>query len=461
MYGLTAFGYTHMTDSPISRSILEKMRVRISTGFLFAMLLPVFAVALSASDPICRVQETLARGSRGSAVTILQNFLKEQGTFRAEATGYFGPITEAALANWQLDVGIITSIVDGGVFGPRTRQYLRDQGCPAPLPSAKANTPPTKTTPPKKAEPKAAAKAQEEQCIAPETPLLSCSGYWAKTFNTQSCHVGWTCVSQAATSTTTATTATKLPVNRPPFISAIAGPTRLKPGKPGTWLVTASDPEYEAIEYSVIWGDEGETTAKLLDLARLGLYTFSRQTTYTHTYQTSGSYTIVVFARDISNNDTRATLSVLVESPPSPLPPPATNTNTSNANTKTTNTNQTTAIQCRDADGNLYNEGATLSSCLVSNSKNICAVSQMQVTLVQCQNGQWVSGAQTQTNSGPTGGTASCGATPHEGVVCGGPGGSCWLASRCCNGRWYGGGNIIGPGPSCAYWAGSWNPGML
>ncbi|MCA0170441.1 peptidoglycan-binding protein [Bacillus sp. RAR_GA_16] len=49
-------------------------------------------------------QETatvLKVGSTGSAVTELQNKLKKAGTFHAEATGYFGPVTEKAVKDFQ------------------------------------------------------------------------------------------------------------------------------------------------------------------------------------------------------------------------------------------------------------------------------------------------------------------------------------------------------------------------
>ena len=40
-------------------------------------------------------------GSNGSAVTDLQNKLKKAGTFHVEATGYFGPVTEKAVKDFQ------------------------------------------------------------------------------------------------------------------------------------------------------------------------------------------------------------------------------------------------------------------------------------------------------------------------------------------------------------------------
>ncbi len=68
-------------------------------------------------------------GSRGSDVTILQQFLISQNTGPAAqalatvgATAYFGALTRAALAEFQAKVGINPPM---GYFGPITRGYIR------------------------------------------------------------------------------------------------------------------------------------------------------------------------------------------------------------------------------------------------------------------------------------------------------------------------------------------------
>lgn len=59
---------------------------------------------------------------RGSSVVILQNVLKQQGFFPEDidSTGYFGPITEAAVRGYQESQGIETT----GTVGPITRAAL-------------------------------------------------------------------------------------------------------------------------------------------------------------------------------------------------------------------------------------------------------------------------------------------------------------------------------------------------
>jgi peptidoglycan hydrolase-like protein with peptidoglycan-binding domain len=49
--------------------------------------------------PICRrpFTSSITRGATGDAVVELQGFLKNEGVFLGEATGYFGPQTERAV----------------------------------------------------------------------------------------------------------------------------------------------------------------------------------------------------------------------------------------------------------------------------------------------------------------------------------------------------------------------------
>jgi hypothetical protein len=63
----------------------------------------------------------LSQGTRGSDVQSLQEFLRTQGHFSAEATGYYGPITAQAVARWQASQGI-SSV---GAVGPLTRERIR------------------------------------------------------------------------------------------------------------------------------------------------------------------------------------------------------------------------------------------------------------------------------------------------------------------------------------------------
>lgn len=65
-------------------------------------------------------------GTSGSSVSALQNFLVAQGDLASgSATGYFGPLTTAAIQKWQSAHGIVssgTSFTTGyGAAGPATR----------------------------------------------------------------------------------------------------------------------------------------------------------------------------------------------------------------------------------------------------------------------------------------------------------------------------------------------------
>jgi peptidoglycan hydrolase-like protein with peptidoglycan-binding domain len=93
---------------------------------LAILLLP----ALSFAQNCVTITQSLALGESGAQVTALQNFF--HSTYNefttAYVTGYFGPMTQAALQQWQKDHGIIangTPATTGwGVTGPRTRAAL-------------------------------------------------------------------------------------------------------------------------------------------------------------------------------------------------------------------------------------------------------------------------------------------------------------------------------------------------
>jgi hypothetical protein len=75
------------------------------------------------SVPAYNYTRDLTVGSTGADVTALQAFLIAQGDLTAVSapTGYFGSLTQAALAKYQAANGITPS---AGYFGPKTRAYL-------------------------------------------------------------------------------------------------------------------------------------------------------------------------------------------------------------------------------------------------------------------------------------------------------------------------------------------------
>lgn len=99
--------------------------------------------------------ETLQRGSRGDAVTRLQEFLKTKTNSYPDGlvTGYFGVMTESAVKRFQTQY----SIDPIGIVGPKTRAKLNEillanpppPAAPLPLPQENVNPPaPATSTPP-------------------------------------------------------------------------------------------------------------------------------------------------------------------------------------------------------------------------------------------------------------------------------------------------------------------------
>lgn len=405
--------------------LMQKALATLALSLVIGLPLAAFAQS-SSTQSICALSHTLVRGNQGTDVSTLQLFLSEQGFFTAQASGYFGFITESALVQFQLQNGIITSIVLGGVYGVRTRAYVNSHWCG----TSATNTPPPVTECP--AIP-----------LVPSTP--PCTGTWLKINDSNNCHVGWSCTEP----TKAATVAIPNP-DQPPIINAIIGPTTLKQNESGTWKISAIDPEHTQITYSVVWGDEGTSISQLLDIAGQGT-NFSPSTSYTHTYTQSGLFNIIVFAHDSGGNTTKATLTLTVQSPPPPPAAAQTNTNIdTNGGAGSSNTNATAS--CFDQWwGTTLPHGQTRCNIDPRSRIAICPASAKQV----CQNGQWVSVTQTTTG-------ASCnfgGHTYADGTVlpnasdCTGIGGLCgWTTANlymCRRGafEWETcfGGNMIGP----------------
>lgn len=87
-------------------------------------------ISVTAVPRICMLDfaGSLQFGSRGEGVRGLQEFLKNEGVLSAEATGYFGLQTQAALQKWQASQGVVSSgsarTSGWGVLGPATRARI-------------------------------------------------------------------------------------------------------------------------------------------------------------------------------------------------------------------------------------------------------------------------------------------------------------------------------------------------
>ena len=74
------------------------------------------------ASPVAGIARTLAFGTKGSDVTLLQAFLAEDQSVYPEGkiTGYFGRLTSAAVKRFQKKHGIDQV----GIVGPKTRAKL-------------------------------------------------------------------------------------------------------------------------------------------------------------------------------------------------------------------------------------------------------------------------------------------------------------------------------------------------
>ncbi len=106
------------------------------------------SVPPAASGVTCPVFNfTFSRGSKGEAVTALQKFLITHGFLGSDsATGFFGPLTESAVRNFQAAQGIASSgtadTTGWGVVGQTTSAAIV-KVCSAAFTTQRAPTPPT------------------------------------------------------------------------------------------------------------------------------------------------------------------------------------------------------------------------------------------------------------------------------------------------------------------------------
>lgn len=229
----------------------------------------------------------LALGTRGEDVFALQEFLRTEGYFFANATGYFGPITAQALARWQADHGIAAV----GILGPLTRERIR-MWCGGPTPP-----PPVCTK-----EYRPVCGAKPIVCIT--TPCNPIQHTYSNLCEMRR---------DSATFLYDGACRDTYPVNRPPVISGFSGPTTLSANQTGTWTINASDPENGQLTYSITWGDEAYAVPMASMAAR---ETFVQTTAFTHAYASSGTYTITTVVRDSSGQEARSTTTVRIgESP--------------------------------------------------------------------------------------------------------------------------------------------------
>lgn len=99
--------------------------------------------------------------------------------------------------------------------------------------------------------------------------------------------------------------------NQPPVTHGVGGPTTLKTGETGTWKIWAYDPENGPLTYNVNWGDTfgsgyAPQTANLP----------SQTATFTHSYNTAGTYTPIFTVTDKEGLSAKTSISVNVDVTP-------------------------------------------------------------------------------------------------------------------------------------------------
>ncbi|OGG51962.1 hypothetical protein A3C18_02070 [Candidatus Kaiserbacteria bacterium RIFCSPHIGHO2_02_FULL_54_11b] len=270
----------------------------------------------------------LTRGVSGDDVWSVQDFLRQEGVFTLEPTGYFGSVTEYALQLWQAREGIVSSgnpsSTGWGAVGPRTRLIIKNKCAPQdglqasprtgvapltvtftakvpnsggtgstytmdygdgvqevvqPLPGCDANNP-------------LAGKCEDKRTIQ-HTYTANGSYKATLTHNTpggctpeaaaQGC-LGPPASSQVigvATLIVGPITATEAPV-----IASISAPSTLRVGQTGTWHVNTRIISGDTT-FSVIWGDE----SVLQQIQAYASSTVQNHATFTHAYANAGTYT--------------------------------------------------------------------------------------------------------------------------------------------------------------------------
>ncbi len=89
-----------------------------SVGVVMGIIFTLWAVSRSYENSIA---PTISQyGSRGNEVIAIQQRLKERGLFNDDITGYYGPITQAAVKRFQKQQGISQT----GIAGPQTLKAL-------------------------------------------------------------------------------------------------------------------------------------------------------------------------------------------------------------------------------------------------------------------------------------------------------------------------------------------------
>lgn len=101
------------------------------------------------------------------------------------------------------------------------------------------------------------------------------------------------------------------PINKPPVIHSVNGPTTLKVNETGRWTIKASDPEKGPLTYSVRWGDEPFRVVEEEEVIEALRYI--QRVTFTHSYSKPGVYYPTFKVTDNKGASAKTRISVKVE----------------------------------------------------------------------------------------------------------------------------------------------------
>ena len=346
------------SGSPGSRACSEEAKI-CPDGTAVGRTGPncAFAACPGAGQPSKRcipLLRALQKGSRGSEVTALQNFLIERGNLETEATGFFGEATEAAVQDMQLEDDIVSSgagsAAGWGVVGPRTRALIALQ-CGNPKPKSKLHASPKSGQAPLRVtfrtdithpsgrtlvinfgdgereqirpdySPEGCSRGEEGSCKDPDLTVshtYDANGtYTARLVERDSGGCSSAAEAQGCLGSpaeikvlgTVVIRVGKRANSGAPSISSVSGPTTLATGKSGTWKVNASASDGN-LRYSVIWGDE-DTFDQILGYATDASQPVQSSATFTHTYASPGNYK-PRFTVSNSKGSAKSSISVVV-----------------------------------------------------------------------------------------------------------------------------------------------------
>jgi hypothetical protein len=116
-------------------------RYIIAVAVILSLVIPAAVSAQSATSSCINLSKDMQFGSRdvnaNGKVTVLQGFLISKGYLNASSTGYFGPMTLAAVKKYQAT----STISQTGFVGPLTRASIKAKTCGGLVLSANTSCP--------------------------------------------------------------------------------------------------------------------------------------------------------------------------------------------------------------------------------------------------------------------------------------------------------------------------------